>query len=124
MPSHGISSHLVGLVWPVAFAGIYAVMGVVLLAQGRRVLGMVNLVTGGFCGLRLPVIVWLKRRQAAAGVGPNEKVAQLYSGKVVASSCRRAVRRGLGHLTIANMDFDEFADATDGSGRFHGFEQE
>jgi hypothetical protein len=27
------------------------------------------------------------------------------------------------NLSIANMDFDEFADATDGSGTFRGFER-
>jgi hypothetical protein len=28
------------------------------------------------------------------------------------------------NLTSANMDFAEFADATDGSGTFHGFDAE
>jgi hypothetical protein len=54
-------------VWPLAGAAIYAVMGVVLLAQGHRVLGVANLVTGAFWGLQLPVMVWIKRRQAAQG---------------------------------------------------------
>jgi hypothetical protein len=62
-PWHQQSSRW-ALIWPLAFAGTYAVMGVILLAQGRRVLGIVNLVTGGFWGLQLPVMAWIKRRQA------------------------------------------------------------
>jgi hypothetical protein len=54
-------------VWPLAGAATYAALGVVLLAQGHRVLGVVNLVTGAFWGLQLPVMVWIKRRQAAQG---------------------------------------------------------
>ena len=58
-------------VWPLAGAAMYAVMGVVLLAQGHRLLGVMNLVTGGFWGLQLPVMVWIKRRQAASRSPPR-----------------------------------------------------
>jgi hypothetical protein len=54
-------------IWPLAGTGIYAVMGAVHLAHGRRVLGVVSLATGGIWGLQLPVMVWIKRRQAAQG---------------------------------------------------------
>jgi hypothetical protein len=42
-------------------------MGVAQLAQGRRVLEVLSLVTAGFWGLQLPVMLWMKRRQAAQG---------------------------------------------------------
>jgi hypothetical protein len=54
-------------IWPMTIAGVYAVMGVVLLAQGRRVLGVVNVLAGGFWALQVPVMVWMKRRQAVTG---------------------------------------------------------
>jgi hypothetical protein len=53
--------------WPVTGAGIYAAMGLTQLAQGHRVLGVMSLVRGGFWGLQLPVMLWMKRRQASQG---------------------------------------------------------
>ena len=54
-------------VWPAVLGGLYVVLGVANLAEGRRVLGIAMLVTAAFWWLQIPLVLWLRRRQAAQG---------------------------------------------------------